>query len=442
MYETVQNRVKKWFSLALLLLVVGLAGSNLYELHSDSAIDGSTVPYLQMVGEGRATIRWLSSEPYLGAIQYGEGSVTTNEVVEKGLRKRHRVTLTGLKSDTRYSYRLGGDGGEEVTRYSFVTAPAVGSERPLRLWIQGDPGYYRDETGQVVSQAMRWMESNARSSLPLFDLWITTGDNAYPSGSRDDYLRELYNAYPDLLPYYPYLPVYGNHDARNKQFFKLFSLPKEGELGGVVSGTEHYFSLDYGQMHLIFLDSTTHKLITDGTMAQWLRRDLQANRQRWTLALFHHPPYTKGTHDSDSEHDSQGRMRKVREQIVPILEEGGVDTVISGHSHVYERSYQMKGHYGSSDTLKPEMIIDRDNCSEKGVGTYYLVVGASAKQGGGALDHPAMALSTAAMGSLVIDISHDEFRASYVDKVGELLDQFSIRMPIDGSIDCAVGRGD
>lgn len=436
-YETEWNKLKKWLLLALLLFIGGVGAEQLFERYSRPLSEGAIVPYLQMVGESRATIRWLSGESYIGKLQYGEGSRITQEVVEESSRKRHKVTLSGLKSDTRYSYRISDD-GEDGAIYTFVTAPISGSLRPLRLWIQGDPGYYRAETRKVVMEAMRWMEENVRPGLPLFDLWISTGDSAYPSGSRSDYQRELFNAYPALLPHYPYIPVYGNHDARNNQFFKLFTLPKGGELGGEPSGTEHYFSQNSGELHLIFLDSTSQKLTNDAEMARWLRADLRSNQQRWTLVFFHHPPYTKGSHDSDSFIDSGGRMADIRKEIVPILEMGGVDMVISGHSHVYERSFQLKGHYGPSHTLREEMVVDRDNCSERGAGTHYLVVGASAKQGGGELNHPAMALATREMGSLVIDINHDEIRTRYIDMAGGVLDQFSIKAPDDGGAGCTV----
>jgi len=419
------------------ILIVGFLA--LQSLTGAGSQAGTTVPYLQMVGESRATIRWLSDEPYIGKIQYGEESVVTQSVVEEHPRKRHKVILSGLESDTRYSYRLSGadEGDEEGDKYSFVTAPTTGEQRPVRLWIQGDPGYYRAETREVVQEAMGWMENNRRPGQSLFDLWIQTGDNAYPSGRRSDYQRELFNAYPELLPYYPYIPVYGNHDARSKQFFKLFSLPKGGELGGEPSGSEHYFSQNWGELHLVFLDSTSQKLTAGSKMARWLKSDLQTNRQRWTVVFFHHPPYTKGSHDSDSTMDSGGRMSAIRKEILPILEEGGVDMVVSGHSHVYERSFQLKGHYGTSRTLREEMVIDRGDCSERGKGTHYLVVGASAKQSGGELNHPAMAFSTAAMGSVVIDLNHNEIRARYIDRAGELLDQFSIRVPVDGRPVCA-----
>jgi hypothetical protein len=81
-------------------------------------------------------------------------------------------------------------------------------------------------------------------------------------------------------------------------------------------------------------------------MANWLKQDLLvAQSSEWIIAYWHHPPYTKGTHDSDNPLFYDFEMVEMREQIVPLLENGGVDLVLAGHSHVYERTPLIDGHY-------------------------------------------------------------------------------------------------
>ena len=65
-------------------------------------------------------------------------------------------------------------------------------------------------------------------------------------------------------------------------------------------------------------------------MARWLKMDLERTRQDWIIAYFHHPPYTKGTHDSDKDSDSAGRMNDMRQTFLPVLEQGGVDLILTG----------------------------------------------------------------------------------------------------------------
>src|SRR5205823_9520894 len=103
-----------------------------------------------------------------------------------------------------------------------------------------------------------------------------------------------------------------------------------------------------------------------GAMLTWLEQDLSANTNDWLIAFWHRPPYSFGTHNSDFEFN----MVEMRENAVPILEAHGVDLVLNGHSHNYERSYLMDGHYGSSTTLTPSMIKDSGNGQPDGTGPY------------------------------------------------------------------------
>ena len=65
----------------------------------------------------------------------------------------------------------------------------------------------------------------------------------------------------------------------------------------------------------------------DGPMAVWLKQDLESTSQDWIIAFFHHPPYTKGSHNSDNPTGSDRELLEMREGILPILEAGGVDLV-------------------------------------------------------------------------------------------------------------------
>ena len=91
----------------------------------------------------------------------------------------------------------------------------------------------------------------------------------------------------------------------------------------------------------------------EGAVAR-LEADLAATDQDWIIAFWHPPSYTKGSHDSDTEI----RLIEMRENLLPILENHGVDLVLTGHSHSYERSFLLDGHYGTSDTLTEEMQVD------------------------------------------------------------------------------------
>src|SRR5204863_572159 len=132
-----------------------------------------------------------------------------------------------------------------------------------------------------------------------------------------------------------------------------------------------------------------------GPMANWVQSDLNSTLRDWVIAFWHHPPYSKGSHDSDTEIE----LMQMRQNIVPILESGGVDLVLAGHSHAYERSYLIDGHYGDSSTLTSAMIKDSGDGREDGSGAYekpvaqtahkgavYTVAGSSGQTSGGSLN--------------------------------------------------------
>jgi hypothetical protein len=195
------------------------------------------------------------------------------------------------------------------------------------------------------------------------DLWLMLGDNAYQSGTDAEYQNAVFNMYPTLLRQSVVWPTLGNHDGaaansatQSGPYYDIFTLPKNAEAGGVASRTEAYYSFDYGNIHFVVLDSFETSRAPNGAMLTWLANDLAATNQPWIIAYFHHPPSTIGSHNSDTEIE----LIEMRQNALPILEAGGVDLVLAGHSHSYERSYLLDGHYGLSSTLTPSMIRDGD----------------------------------------------------------------------------------
>ena len=205
----------------------------------------------------------------------------------------------------------------------------------------------------------------------------------------------------------------------------------------MASGTEEYYSFDYANIHFVCLESVSDNLReNDSPMWTWLTEDLMANDKDWTIAYWHHPPYTKGSHDSDDE----DQLIEMRERALPILEDYGVDLVLSGHSHSYERSILLDGHYGDSESLSNGMKIDDGNGQEDGDGLYkkagggstphegtvYIVAGSSGKTSSGSLDHPVMVTSMRQLGSVVLDIDGNRLDAKFIDDDGAIKDYFSI----------------
>jgi hypothetical protein len=174
---------------------------------------------------------------------------------------------------------------------------------------------------------------------------------------------------------------------------------------------------------------------------KWLQADLEANRQDWLIAYCHHPPYTNGSHDSDNDRDSDARMRMMRERVLPMLETHGLDLMLCGHSHAYERSYLTDGFYGLSTTLNEQVHFKsmKDGRID-GTGIYvkpsrgpapregaiYVVAGSSGQISGGRLQHPVSAISLNVLGSLVLDFDGHRMDATFIDEKAVVRDYFTI----------------
>jgi len=185
------------------------------------------------------------------------------------------------------------------------------------------------------------------------------------------------------------------------------------------------------------LDSEDSDRSATGDMANWLKQDLAHNDKPWIITAFHHPPYTKGTHDSDDSSDSGGRMQEMRRNILPILEQAGVDLVLSGHSHMYERSYLLDCAYGESATFVSASIVSTgvNNKHQQYIkplqprrhqGAVYVVAGSSSKVDQGPLDHPVHHVGLLEAGSVVIDVDNNKLIARFINNKGQVRDEFSI----------------
>ncbi len=399
-------------------------------------------PYLQQATSSGITVRWRTDRPVIGKVRYGHEtnqlSLSASETVPT---TEHIIPITGLAPDTRYFYAI-----EDAAHffaggtpdYYFTTYPVPGTVKPFRVWILGDSGtgsyFFNDQPRRVAS---------AYKHSPFFkhaDVWLMLGDNAYGGGFDAEYQRAVFDVYPDFLRNTTLWSTMGNHETYNGEdplpYYQIFTFPTNGEAGGMASGSEHYYSFDYANVHFVCLDSqTTEMRMENSAMMQWLEADLAATSQKWIIAFWHHPPYTKGSHDSDWEWDSI----EMRERFVPILEAAGVDLVLSGHSHNYERSCLLNGHYGISSTLIPSMQVNPGlgRIGENGGaylkapiphnGAVYTVAGHSGQAATYApVNHPAHVVNWSIMGSMFLDINGDRLDARMIDINGIIRDWFTI----------------
>lgn len=431
-----RTRTSCWArSVALSVLLLSLAFG---------AVEAATVirgPYLQLGTPTSIVVRWRTDSATDSVVRYGPSpSSLESTASDPASTTEHVVTIRGLQPDSQYCYSVGTSSGPLAggdSGHCFRTSPTPGTRKPYRVWIIGDAG-----TANSSQAAVRDAYYNLTGSRHT-DVWLQLGDNAYSDGTDSEYQKAVFDMYSTLLRKSVTWPTLGNHDGHTADsatqsgpYYDIFTLPKAAEAGGVASGTEAYYSFDYGNIHFICLDSYDSDRSPSGPMLTWLKQDLMNTDSDWIIAFWHHPPYSKGSHDSDS----SGAQTDMRQNVLPILEQYGVDLVFAGHSHSYERSFLLDGHYGTSSTLTEEMKLDPGDGRTYGDGAYekpsarqaphegavYVVAGSSGKTSGGTLDHPAMYISLNRLGSVVLDVHGDRIHARFVDETGAIRDDFAL----------------
>jgi len=410
----------------------------------------------------------------------------------------------------------------------FNTAPAGNRpprDGNTRLWLLGDSGTETEQNpfsgefthlGEAEQVKQGFLTFNSGPKKEDVDLLVLLGDNAYLEGTDLQWQGAFFDIYPKIMNKVGVWPTIGNHemggacfdlsffiglppgsfftflggttdfsdpslyvggpadcstgepvpgaDGSGPPYFDIFTLPTAAELGGVASGTEQYYSTNYGNVHLVSLDAQLSNGDDDQRLAMrdWLIADLARNKRDWTVVIFHHPTYSKGeNHDSDFEQ----REIDMREVFTPVFEDYGVDVVYGGHAHSYERSYYLNGHQGMSETFDAYVHAELNRAGEPATGqgreryrqvsrssgrddkVVYTVAGSSGKADefdpcpvdpdtgeepqlgctrSDWLQHPAHYFSIAVKGSVVVDATRRKLTSRFVDVDGVVLDEFTI----------------
>ena len=424
-------------------------------------------PYMQTPTHASIIIKWRTDLPTSTRVWYGTtpGNLNLTSTINNNVTE-HTCVLTGLNPKTVYYYAVGNASvilGGQTLNHHFKTNPIPSEEVPVRIWAIGDFG--KGNTGQLgVKNSYINYTGNKHT-----DVWMWLGDNVYTNGKDSEYQTNVFGfaGFNDLFSWLPFWPTPGNHDYNEiwaqstvlgipysniplqnhiGPYYDIVDVPKQGEAGGNPSQLEVFYSFDYGNVHFISLNSEVYDIANTNNginqMKNWLIQDLQQNKKLFTIAYFHQPPYSKGSHNSDDIYELA--MKKMREKIVPELENFDIDLVVCGHSHVFERSYLIKGHYGLSSTFNTSTMLKngtngnfnqgnaylKDTIANTPDGTVYVVCGNSgSSETAPALNHPVMAYTdggNTAMGSFIIDINKNRLDAKYLTINGVIADQFTI----------------
>jgi predicted MPP superfamily phosphohydrolase len=291
----------------------------------------------------------------------------------------YRAALPGLNFDAAYTYRvsLGGKIMSEATFLTRTKKPAT------RFVLFGDCGTGSPEQKAIAYQVLL--------QKPQFVL--VAGDNVYSSGLVKEYHARFFPVYlspessPDkgapLMKTIPFYMLVGNHDVQATDldkipdglaFFYFNDLPLnapvaehtvraagspetvkafEKATGGRYPRLTNY-SFDYGNVHITCLDANVYANPLEAGLVEWMKKDIASSKADWKIVAFHQPGF-----NASSAHYNYQPMRLLS----PLLEELGVDMVLCGHVHNYQRTVPLrfapkKNAAGDRYVLTPEGRVD------------------------------------------------------------------------------------
>ena len=277
---------------------------------------------------------WETDEEADSVVEYGLDDSFGNSVHGESTKPDwaagyiHQVKLSGLKPDTEYHYRCGSTGYWSGV-FTFRTAPD--DPEDFSFLVIGDsrnPGYNNPDLSgwEMVVQAM---QDDLRENEDKYGFLHFLGDNIY-----DPDQQSVWEKWFDILSIVSrkivFMESIGNHeyDYYTKEpvpnYLEQFAFP----------GNELWYSYDYSNTHIISLD-TENDFSVDSPQYDWLVNDLDQvskdEKNQWIIVTFHRPPFTSGGKGND----------EIREYLCPLFDQYGVDLVLCGHMHIYERFYPL-----------------------------------------------------------------------------------------------------
>jgi hypothetical protein len=254
-----------------------------------------------------ATVVWTG--PETAAVCHAPDGSTARADAATGRRGTRVAHVAGLAPDRRYVCTLEPGGRRRVR---FRTAPSDAGA--FTFAVAGDTG---DGSVQAAALARRIL-----AGRPAF--FVHLGDFAYPKGTASQFDARFFRPFRRLLARVPIFPTPGNHDLRARSVYRTLFAPAADRDDG--DGPRYAF--DWGPAHLVSVASPAVAKASP-TLA-WLGEDLAATSGRpWRIVFLHEPVYTSGT---------KATVAGLRAALEPVLEKAGVELVLTGHEHFYERS--------------------------------------------------------------------------------------------------------
>ncbi|MEZ0090598.1 purple acid phosphatase family protein [Streptacidiphilus sp. EB129] len=336
-----------------------------------------------------------------GTADGGHGRTVTAETVTytDGTSDRvvhvHHARLHGLDADTYYTYAAMHDGGRPDAG-TFRTAPrgrraftftSFGDQAvPITTWQPDGKGGFTSVPSGIASPASADIVAGIEQVDPTFHL--LNGDLCYANISPDR-LRTWQGFHANntrSARFRPWMPAAGNHENELKNgpvgftaYQTRFDLPSNGSTDPELKGLWYTFAVGSVQVVVLQNDDVAYQDAGDayvngysgGAQRLWLERTLRKARADrgidWIVVCMHQVIISSS--------DANGADRGIREQWGPLFDRYGVDLVLCGHEHDYERSLAVRGTVSGSETLEPSPVSTATDVIDTSAGTVHMVLG-------------------------------------------------------------------
>jgi uncharacterized protein (TIGR03437 family) len=359
----------------------------------------------------RASILWTTLQPGVGTvIVAGANGVSAafpaamqafqpSETAMAASFYQYQADITGLTPGSSYNYGVIVDGQSLAWapgQYSFTT-PVPGQFSFLSF---GDSGADTPEQLALI-QLM--------AAEPAIAKVIHVGDVAYESGTFAQFESNYFSLYAPLMSRLPFFLTPGNHDYEtdNAAPYLAGNAAPVSNVPAAVLG--RYYSFDWGDAHFVSLDSNLMPTASASQMLAWLDSDLAATGKYWKIVFLHHPPYPTGTHLDDP------ICALVQQNVNPIVERHGVQLVLSGHEHGYERTWPLAGGQPVDSNSLPS--------------TTYVITGGGGQTMELVGSLPQTAIAVQAFHYLRVDVDGPQLSIRATGLGGNVVDEFTLAPP-------------
>lgn len=391
---------KVWKPALAMIALLGVAGIAVWTLGESDPGPIYEGPMVQLPGPREFTLTWrmpASADDQAVEVVVRDGA-GNESVFAATPGERFVARATGLEPGTFYNYEVrrrssaGGGGAITLAEGRTRTAPLPGGS--FRFVVTGDTGSGSKEQYEL-GRLMYEQDP---------DLIIHVGDIVHPDGTLRYYPSQFFAPYADLLKRSAVYPCLGNHDWDTNQgeaVFQVFELPDTGIAGRADLGC---YWFDFADVRFAALNSNVAFSQVKEYQVPWLESVLDSAADRFKVVFFHHPIQTSRMHAS------RGAFRTL---IEPVMDRYGVDLVLVGHNHTYERSHPLRN----------------DQIVEAGQGTVHITAGAggsSLRQFGSPQPGFMAARDDSQYSITVVDVEPTRMKFQQVGLARTVLDRFEI----------------